>query len=68
MDPITCCLLGICCPPLQRVQRITTYIASFGVADESAQKIAHDLIAKVDVLMGTPFGMFVKQVLAHKHE
>lgn len=70
MDPITCCLLGICCPPLMRRKKITAYIASFGVNEAASEKLADDLIAKVDALMATTFGSFLKQVAlaAMKHE
>jgi ABC-type Fe3+-hydroxamate transport system substrate-binding protein len=41
MDPITCCLLGICCPPFSAEQR-QTFIEQLAlhVGKEKAEKIA----------------------------
>lgn len=63
MDPLLCCALGLCCPPLMRRRKITAYIASFGIAPDVSEKLADDLIAKVDGLLNTTFGGMVKQVV-----
>jgi hypothetical protein len=44
MDPITCCLLGICCPPFSAKQRELFVKALAGkVGEHKASAIADDL-------------------------
>jgi hypothetical protein len=63
MDPVLCCLLGLCCPPLMRRKKITNYIMSFGMAPDASEKLADDLIAKTDALMNTTIGGLFKQII-----
>jgi hypothetical protein len=62
MDQI-CCLLGLCCPPAERLQRVTAWFASWGADQTSAGTIARELIAAIDA---HPLGAFMKS-LAAKH-
>lgn len=34
MDPLTCCLLGICCPPAQQEAQLIALFRSHGNMDE----------------------------------
>lgn len=44
MDPITCCLLGICCPPFSESQRETfEKVLASKVGVDKAKLIADDL-------------------------
>ncbi len=47
MDQI-CCLLGLCCPPAERLSSVTTWFASFGVERKAAAVVAEKLIAAID--------------------
>ena len=59
MDP-ACCFFGICCPPLERRQRMTEYFVKLGADEKVAAAIAEDLIAKID---SSPIGQMVKFVV-----
>lgn len=53
MDPITCCLLGICCPPApfeKQVERIKEMLIERGVvkSDADAQRTAEFMVREVD--------------------
>lgn len=44
MDPITCCLLGICCPPFSDGQRDAfVKVLAEKVGGDRAERIADDL-------------------------
>lgn len=51
MDPITCCLLGICCPPAQRRKTLAAHFESMGTAPELSQVLADDLVTRFDALL-----------------
>lgn len=44
MDPIICCLLGICCPPESRQERLGVLIAErYSLPRDQAATMARDL-------------------------
>lgn len=45
MDPIICCLLGLCCPPASQEQldAFIKVLMSHPMDEEKAKKVAHDL-------------------------
>jgi len=46
MDPITCCLLGICCPPFSAEQReLFVKVLADKYGAEKAEKVAAELFA-----------------------
>lgn len=68
MDPILCCILGVCCPPLQRRQKLINHFLSLHIDAAGAERAADDLLARVDALLSTGLGAMLKQVHAHgKH-
>lgn len=48
MDPVICCLLGICCPPAERRIKVAKHFAGHGVEERTALALADDLIARID--------------------
>lgn len=64
-DPILCCLLGVCCPPLQRREKLVRHFEALGIDAAGSERAADDLIARFDVLLATGFGAMLKQVRAH---
>lgn len=67
MDPYLCCLLGICCPPLERREKAIAYYQGKGADAALAEILADDLIAHVDAFLETPLGVMVKAFVAHTH-
>ena len=65
MDPILCCVLGICCPPLQRRQTVVAHYVTMGLGVADAERCADDLIGRVDRCLATGLGAMLKQVVAH---
>lgn len=57
-----CCLLGLCCPPLERQERVTKWFCSWGAEEASAAVIARELIKALD---DSPLGHFLKSVAKH---
>lgn len=49
MDPITCCLLGICCPPLQQQEAIQKLFIKEGLDEAAAAKAAEVVMANFDL-------------------
>lgn len=60
MDPVICCLLGICCPPAERRQKVGRYVLRFVKDKAVAQAVADDLIARID---RSHLGTFLKNVV-----
>ena len=66
MDPITCCLAGLCCPPLERRQKVAAHYRSLGADEALSFVLADDAIKRFDE---SPFGLLVKAMhKAHKHD
>lgn len=61
MDPVICCLLGICCPPATRREKVAEYLTQFGIEKSIALDAADDLIARIDQ---SHLGAFLKGVVA----
>ena len=55
MDPITCCLLQICCDANQRQEKISAHVEQLGASPEAAREIAKELIMRFDALLKGPF-------------
>ena len=49
MDPITCCLLGICCPPEKQQQAIADLFKKEGLDEHAAAKAAEVVMAHFDL-------------------
>lgn len=65
MDQI-CCLLGLCCPPEARQERVCQWFVSMGAHEKSAEAIAKGLIAALDA---SALGGFLKAIAASiKHD
>lgn len=62
MDPILCCLLGICCPPLERRDKMIAHFESLGLNETQAEAVANDVIARVDTFMQTELSTMLKQI------
>lgn len=63
-----CCLLQICCPPLQRRRTITEYFVSKGASAEMAEALAEDLIVRFDsVFTGNLIAQVAEAARGHRH-
>lgn len=62
MDPIICCLLGVCCPPVQRQERVQAYLIGHGIQADAADVAAKDLIDKFDA---SSLGKMLHDVAEH---
>ena len=50
MDPITCCLLGICCPPEAQEQALTDFFAEqTHMGADHAREAARAIMARFDL-------------------
>lgn len=58
-----CCLLGLCCPPAERLERVTVLFMGWGSEREPAANIARELIAAIDA---SPLGHFMKAIAEHR--
>lgn len=56
-----CCLLLICCSPLERRAKVLDYYASKGVDASLAERMTDDLIAVFDQLLATPLGKLLQE-------
>jgi hypothetical protein len=61
MDQI-CCLLGLCCPPAQRQQRVVETLVSWGCDADCASDVAKNMIKALD---DSPLGAFLKWATKH---
>lgn len=68
MDPITCCLLGICCPPARREQTIRAHFVALGLSEHDAKIVTADLITRADELMSMGLSAVVDAARKHKPE
>lgn len=60
-------MLGICCPPLERRKKLIDHFVSLNLGAADAERVADDLLARVDALLSTGLGAMLKQVHAsHK--
>lgn len=60
MDPFICCLLGICCPPAERRQKVVKHLVGFGIDEAAATNVADDLIARIDQ---SHFGALIEYIV-----
>lgn len=65
MDPITCCLLQICCNLATRQKKVVAHFKEFGVTDEVAEQLANDAILRADTLLAMGFGEILKHAAEH---
>ncbi len=63
MDQI-CCLLGLCCPPEERQQRVVETLIGWGCEADCASNVASELTKAIDE---SPLGHFLKYVTKHAH-
>ncbi len=70
MDEYICCLLGICCPQAERRERVVNQMALLGADAATAERIADDLIARIDDLLtgGNIVAMIAKAAREHKEK
>jgi hypothetical protein len=66
MDPLLCCLAGICCPPLVRRQKMIAHYQEMGFDLPQSEKLATDIILLVDALMAKSPAALLKAAAAHK--
>lgn len=64
MDQI-CCLLGLCCPPAQRQDRVAAMLVRMGCDVSCSSKVAQGLIEAID---NSALGHFLKAVVKHAGE
>ena len=70
MDPITCCLLGICCPPEEQEQALTAlFQAQTHMGADHAREAAKVLMAHFDLApsgtLTTLYAQLVAQIRHH---
>lgn len=51
-----CCLLQLCCDPLQRRAKLLDYYTSKGIDASLAERLTDDLLAVFYQLLATPLG------------
>lgn len=62
---MTCCLLQLCCPPLQRREKTIAHYESMGFDRTQSERLADDTITRFDELLSTPFGALLKEAVKH---
>lgn len=65
MDPITCCLLGICCPPESRQLEITAHFEAMGMSRDVAARAAADMIRRFDSVFGGMVAQIASAAKSH---